>query len=160
MVGKLSSLTYILMRFPGKQFAEKLVGRTLNGRLIEILPPSNPHLYWINLPLARQTTIYFSYYLQTHVCVCIHTRARRVARRRINHSALMQQQQQQQQQPESVFMQQQDWGPNHQRWHAKCKLSWNMYTLCTHFCTLGADFVCPVGAYQQNFRIGAQEEVC
>ncbi len=28
---------------------------------------------------------------------------------------------------------------NHQRWYAKWKLSWNMYTLHIHFCTFGAD---------------------
>ncbi len=29
--------------------------------------------------------------------------------------------------------------PNHQRWHAKWKLSWNIYTFHTRFCTFGAD---------------------
>ncbi len=29
--------------------------------------------------------------------------------------------------------------PNHRRWHAKRKLSWNTCTLRTRLCTLGAD---------------------
>ncbi len=29
--------------------------------------------------------------------------------------------------------------PNQQRWHAKWKLSWNIYTLRKRFCTLGID---------------------
>ena len=29
--------------------------------------------------------------------------------------------------------------PNHQRWPAKWKLSWNTYALHTHFCMFGAD---------------------
>ncbi len=29
--------------------------------------------------------------------------------------------------------------PNHQQWYAKWKLSWNMYTLHTRFCTFGTD---------------------
>ena len=29
--------------------------------------------------------------------------------------------------------------PNHQRWYAKWKLSCNIYTLRTRFCTIGAD---------------------
>ncbi len=31
--------------------------------------------------------------------------------------------------------------PNHQRWHAKWKLSWNMCAMRTRFCTFGSDFV-------------------
>ncbi len=33
------------------------------------------------------------------------------------------------------------------------------HRLHTRFCMFGTDFVCPVGARQQNFCIGAQEEV-
>ncbi len=29
--------------------------------------------------------------------------------------------------------------PNHQRWYARWKLSWNMYTMHTRFCTFRAD---------------------
>ncbi len=33
--------------------------------------------------------------------------------------------------------------PNHQRWYAKWKLSWNMHTLHTRFCTFGTDLHAP-----------------
>ncbi len=36
--------------------------------------------------------------------------------------------------------------PNQQRWHAKWKLSRNMYALHTRFCTFGTDFAHSVGA--------------
>ncbi len=37
--------------------------------------------------------------------------------------------------------------PNQQRWHAEWKLSWNMHTLDTRFCTFWHRFACSVGAY-------------
>ncbi len=36
---------------------------------------------------------------------------------------------------------------NHQRWYAEWKLSRNVCTLSTRFCTLGADCACSVGAH-------------
>ena len=46
--------------------------------------------------------------------------------------------------------------PNHhQRWHVKWKLSWNIYT----FLHVWHPFVCSVGAYEQNFCVGARSEV-
>ncbi len=49
--------------------------------------------------------------------------------------------------------------PNHQLWYAKWKLSRNMSTLRKRFCTFGANLLCSVDAYWQNFCTGAQEEV-
>ena len=48
---------------------------------------------------------------------------------------------------------------NHQRWHEKWKLSRNMCTIHTRFCHVSRRFACSVGAYQQDFCIGTQEEV-
>ncbi len=51
-------------------------------------------------------------------------------------------------------------GPNQQRWHAKRKLSWNMYTLHTCFCTFGAHLYARSVLMNNFFCIGAQSEVC
>ncbi len=48
---------------------------------------------------------------------------------------------------------------NHQRWYAKWKLSRNMNTLRTRFCTLCHRFACSAGAYYLNFCVGAHSEV-
>ena len=37
--------------------------------------------------------------------------------------------------------------PNHQQWYAQRKLSWNIKTLHTRFCTFWHRVVCSVGAY-------------
>ena len=48
--------------------------------------------------------------------------------------------------------------PNHQRRHAKWKLSRNMHTSHTRFLHVWHRFVCSVGACRQNFCVGAQSE--
>ncbi len=53
--------------------------------------------------------------------------------------------------------------PNHQRWQAKRKLSWNMYSLRTSFSRVWRQFVVrSVGVLiiNKHFGIGAQPEVC
>ncbi len=50
--------------------------------------------------------------------------------------------------------------PNQRRWHAKMEApSEYVHIAYTFFCTFGADLYASVGAYQQNFCIGAQSEV-
>ena len=50
--------------------------------------------------------------------------------------------------------------PNHQQWHAKWKLSRNMYTSHACFRTFGADLHAQLALINKHFRIGAQSEVC
>ncbi len=50
--------------------------------------------------------------------------------------------------------------PNHQRWHAKMEpQSKHAHIAHAFLPRLAPDFACSVGAYQQNFCIGAQQEV-
>ncbi len=49
--------------------------------------------------------------------------------------------------------------PNHQRWHAKWKLSRNMYTLQTSFCTFGANLHAQSVIIDKISGGGAQSEV-
>ncbi len=51
--------------------------------------------------------------------------------------------------------------PNHQRWHAKWKLSRNTtYTLHASFCTFGADLHAQSVLSNKISAFGAQSEVC